>query len=519
VNARYSLGIDLGITSRHRAVLFDTQLGKPIFKRFTFPHTAAGFESLKERIQRAIGDGKVQAVMEPTGKVWVPLAGWLRERGTESLMTSPVLAAAYRRKRQKGGQSNQIDADTLARLPQAEGDRLNPACLREQKAGDLNEWCKFHEKTTRQIAAIKNRIYAELQPISPNLMKCFGEDPFAQLGRAWLKRYVNPSKLLKRGQNRVVEMLTKHSRSPVEEVTEVVKNLFASARSALELHQPIEQGQGMSYSFDSIQVRVKMYLKQLEMLEGELKDVEKQIADLHQEIDPHAASRSLPGFGAHIAPVVDSAVADIRRFGRADSFAAYVRTVPRQRSTGNGAAPGQHERQPLRKEGNRYLQKQFYLAADVARRYDVELAKAYLDLKSKGRHHNQCVVAVARRLSMRYYSLKKRQLTDPKATYQFRDLNGRPITKKEAKELADELYAKAETKMENKKPKMEPPTHTAAQTSTNQTVHISELVNELAASIGIDPQQLDAHLDQLKTPTQDDLQVDHKRYKNPLANT
>ena len=68
------------------------------------------------------------------------------------------------------------------------------------------------------------------------------------------------------------------------------------------------------------------------------------------------------GLGKHVSSLVDRAVADIRRFRRADPLAAYVRCVPKQNSTGKGAAPGEHERQPQLKEGNRYLQRHFYLA-------------------------------------------------------------------------------------------------------------------------------------------------------------
>lgn len=499
MNVRYTLGIDLGITSHHSAVLFDNQVGRPVVKRFTFPHTAAGLQKLHERVKQKVGAEGVRAVMEPTGKVWIPASGWLREHGVETLMTSPMLSAAYRKKRRKGGKSNQIDADTLARLPQAEGDRLNAACLREQKTGDLHDWCKFHVKLTANIAAIKNRIHSTIQPISPNLLKCFPDDPFTQLGRAYMGHYVNPEKLLKRGQKRVIETLAKRSRSEVREVTEVVQKLFACARSALELHRPIKQGHGMSYSFESIQQRVELLLKHLELLEEQVSSVETTIAGLHREVDPEASSRSLPGFGKHISAVVDSAVADIRRFPQADHFAAYVRCVPKQNSTGAGAAPGEHERQPLRKEGNRYLQKHFYLAADVARRYDAELAKVYLELKSKGRHHNQCVIAVARRLAMRYHALKQRQLRDPQATYQFRDLAGNPITKQQAKELADQLYEEAAERAAKEKP------HTTAKQPadqsiprTDETTSIREIMNVLAADLGVTGEELSAHLKQLK---------------------
>ncbi len=507
MEARYTIGIDLGITSQHVAVVFDREAGKAVVKGFKFHHTADGFKQLVERVEKVKakhGPGAAQAVMEPTGKVWTPVAGFLREHDIRTLMPSPMLATAYRKKRSGSGKSNGIDADALARLPQAEGDRLNPACLRDQKTGDLHGLCKFHEKLSGRLAGIKNSIRAEFQLVSPMMLSCFGEGAFTEMGRTFMSRYANPHSLLSRGEKRLIEMLAKHSSKEEDEVKEIVRDLRACAKSAVEMYRPIAEGHGLSFSFELVQRKVCFLLKQLALYEAQLTELEEEIATLHDEIDPDAASRSLPGFGKHISPVVDSAVADICRFARAQSFAGYVRTAPRQSSTGKGrAAEGEHERQPLRKDGNRYLQKQFYLAADVARRYDVELAEVYLKLKAKGRHHNQCVIAVARHLALRYYSLKKRVLEDPDARYAFRDLNGREISKQQAREIVGRMYEEAkQDKSTAKKTPTTPanvpdPCHPTT-LSTDHPERLGNIIAQLAVTMGITPQALSGHLDQLQ---------------------
>ena len=510
MDIRYSIGIDLGITSQHVAVIFDREAGRPVVKNFKFPHTAEGLKRLVERVEKVRaehGSGAAQAVMEPTGKVWTPVSGFLREHDIGTLMPSPMLVTAYRKRRSGSGKSNGIDADALARLPQAEGDRLNPACLRDPKTGDLHSGCKFHEKLSGRVAGLKNSIRAEFQLVSPQMLRGLGEDAFTKMGRLFMSRYANPEKLLSRGEKRLFDMLAKHSRKDEEELKEIVQNLRACAKSAVEMYRPITDGQGMSFSFDAVQRRVRCSLKQLELYEEQLTELEEEIAALHAEIEPDAPARSLPGFGKHITPVVDSGVGDILRFGRADSFAGYVRTAPRQSSTGKGrGAEGEHERQPLRKDGNRYLQKQFYLAADVARRYDVELAEIYLKLKAKGRHHNQCVIAVARHLARRYYSLKRRYLEDPTARYVFRDLDGRPISKPQAKEIVDRMYEEAEQKKSTTK---KTPADAAdvpewcrqTMPSTDRPQRLGTIIAELAAAIGVTAQDVQSQLDQLQPPS------------------
>ena len=153
MNERWSIGIDLGVTSKHAATVFDTHTGQPAVKRFTFPHTAAGVQRLLDRLDRVRQDapqGEFAAVMEPTGKMWIALAAVLREQGIECRLPSTELAAGYRKRRQKAGKTNAIDADCLARLPQSEREHLHPACLRDQPTGDLYAWCKFHERLSQR---------------------------------------------------------------------------------------------------------------------------------------------------------------------------------------------------------------------------------------------------------------------------------------------------------------------------------------------------------------------------------
>ncbi len=96
------------------------------------------------------------------------------------------------------------------------------ACLREQKTGDLHNWCKFHVKLSKQAAGLKNSIRAEFQLVSPKMLDCFGPNPFTQVGLTFMKKYTNPHKLLRRGSKRVIEMLSEHSSKDIEDITELV---------------------------------------------------------------------------------------------------------------------------------------------------------------------------------------------------------------------------------------------------------------------------------------------------------
>lgn len=513
MHERFVIGIDLGVTSKHVVRVLDTHTGEVVVKRLSFPHTAAGVQELFDRlarVQQQTPDAGFTAVMEPTGKMWIAIAAVLREKGIGSLSPSTELAAAYRGKRTKSGKSNTIDADSLARFPQAEKDRLHPPCLRDADTGDLHGWCKFHRRLSNRIAATKNAIGCHLCLVSPHLLDCFGDDRFSCVARDFMHHYVDPHKVKRSGLKRLTKWFGRKKRIDAERATQLAQHVYACAQSAVALWEPVIQGHGLPFTFEMLQAQVDLLLDQIDLYEKQSRVAEQHITLLYSRTEPQATSRSLPGFGKHIAPVVDSCVSDIRRFKNAGAFAAYVRTVPRHNSTGRGKVPkGQHERQPLRKDGNRYLQSQFYLAADVARRWDVDCAQCYLKFKANGLHHNQCVLVVAHKLALRYYALKRQQLTDPQACYEFRDEHGRPITKAEAKVIVERLYAEAEAQAQPKaaqspaapadqpspratpsttpEPKGQEPTDPRRQ---GQPIALGDLLAGAAAQLGLDPVEL-----------------------------
>jgi hypothetical protein len=128
---------------------------------------------------------------------------------------------------------------------------------------------------------------------------------------------------------------------------------------------------------------------------------------------------SIPGVGPVVASVVRATIGDARDFKNASTFRAYTGLTPREDSSGDAQRRGR-----ISKAGPDLLRWALYLAADVARKHDPQLAALYRRLMvERGRHHNQALCAVATHLSDRIYALLREN-----RPYQPRDLDGRPIT-------------------------------------------------------------------------------------------
>jgi transposase len=105
------LGIDLGITSDHTAVVIDD--AGSICARRRARSTVASLAALATT---ELGTQLV-VVVEPTGPAWLPVAVLFGRRGHTVLRVTSAKAADLRRFWTRHAKSNSIDAETLARLP------------------------------------------------------------------------------------------------------------------------------------------------------------------------------------------------------------------------------------------------------------------------------------------------------------------------------------------------------------------------------------------------------------------
>ncbi len=184
----------------------------------------------------------------------------------------------------------------------------------------------------------------------------------------------------------------------------------------------------------------------VDALAWELIEMLDQLADLQDRVDRAGQQAtacwealwgddevllSVPGMGPHVAPVVRAWMGDGRRFPSAKQAQAFVGLAPSNWSSGSVVQPSR----AITKEGPTQLRLAFYQSANAARTVDAELASFYRRLMTERGHcHTQATVAVARKLVARTWRTITRN-----SPYRFRDLEGNPITRRQAKELARTL--------------------------------------------------------------------------------
>ena len=276
-------------------------------------------------------------------------------------------------------------------------DKLDRLCLPSSEVARLRDLVRHRDRLTEATSARKTRIHAMIGQIQPTLMEALGTTKFLNAYRAFLRTYVDPRQGIRLGKNRLHRFLDRrHGRCFDPERTE---KIFRAARSGAQLLDvQLEQGGSSSIpirsnsrsAWSSISWRLRRPRS------TNSRSVSRTCIT---NFDPGAVLQTLPGVGPIIAAGVLGETGTIDRFPNVGSYRGYVSLIPRYKATGKSHNP----RQRIRKAGPRILKKYFYLAAENARKCDLELAAFYTGLRHKGRVHDQAVCAVANKLAGRAY--------------------------------------------------------------------------------------------------------------------
>jgi transposase len=119
-----TIGIDRSAKGEHKAVIVDER------GRFVSPVTRlrtddTSLTRLLEMAQEGNADGHLQAVMEPTGMAWFPVAVFLIRHSVTVYLVNSQQVADLRKYFQKHAKSDRIDARVLAKLPVVDEEKLH----------------------------------------------------------------------------------------------------------------------------------------------------------------------------------------------------------------------------------------------------------------------------------------------------------------------------------------------------------------------------------------------------------
>ena len=367
---------------------------------------------------------------------WLPVGAWLVHRGCTVHRVDTRSAHEFRKVVSRDVKSDRADAEALARMPAASPTRMRPLPLATAKQFSLDRLVRMRADLVDQRARVYLQAVATLEPFAPAMERLFGDsDRFTDARRFLLRHYCVPQVAAEAGVDGIRQTLAEAELDDLAESE--LEAWVAAARTDYALWKPMLQSDRCPVDFDVLGFQLGLHLDRYEELTRHIERVEAEIAKAHNDTGLAKVVESIPGVGPVIGPAVLAAVGDVRRFPNAKAFACWLGITPRKNQTGLSDRGGQR----MSKAGNRLLRRYFYLAADAARKSDLDLARWYFERTTRGMHHNAAVTAIANRLAHRVYAVLKRAAEGDTKGYAFREEDGSAeLSKSESSRLVRERY-------------------------------------------------------------------------------
>ena len=415
---RVQVGIDAAVVANHQVTIRETTRdGQVQLSRFHAPPTIAGLTRLGERLAAY---PHVVAVAEPTSMTWLGLHVALQDAGCDLALVGTRHAARLRGAISGKNKSDVIDADVLA------------------MAGDVFTLSPLRPPTPPQLALRRAVVRRGKLVIDGNrsrrrlisLARWAFPDVWQEFGGSWptavavLTRWPDLTALASARRSSVTNVVAAHTRGVPDVDARAERLRAAAARTAAFWDGHLD--------LQALAWETSEHLRDIALA---AEQIERATAQAHHYwaalYGDDSLLLSVPGMGPMTAPTIRAFFADASAFPSAKAAAAYVGLTPSTWSSGTVVQPSR----AITKEGPAVLRLACYQAAGGARRVDPQLAAYYRHLMvERGHCHTQATVAVARKLVERTWTVLTRG-----QPFEYRDLDGTPLTRAAAKDAAHSL--------------------------------------------------------------------------------
>lgn len=426
-----TIGLDLATKGQHKAAISDAS-GQVVRRNVPVKTCAAALDHL---FQQARGEGgadePLRLMLEPTGMGWHPVCVYAQKRGVTPHLVSPSKVHDLREYYKKHFKSDQVDSTVLVKIPFVDEETLHPVHLpsADQLAGQ--RFFKQLDRLTGLATACKNRLReADRAFWLGQLEKIFSSgDYLGRVGRAFRRQFYNPWRVRQAGLEGLKAFFNRVADGQYE--AELPQKLLDAAQEVIAIYSD-GTGQHSPYlDFDALQEEVTVELDLLEVYETQIHQAAERVRRLSDKLRPSHNLQTLAGVGFMTEAAALFFVVDPDRFNQR-TFRGFHGLIPGARQSSEGESKGLH----ITKEGAAMLKKYLFLASEVGRQWDVDLARIYYDqMVHKGKHHNQAVCACATHLGDRILALLKAD-----RPYEQRDEAGNPITPREARAIIEARY-------------------------------------------------------------------------------
>ena len=380
------VGIDIAKTN-HYASIVNYSTGEVIENPFLVTNNKQGFDFLYSKI-KDFNKEKVLIGLESTAHYGNNLIFYFHEKQFNLGIINPIQTAALRKTKIRKVKNDKVDSLLICEALSL--GYYNLLSDYDIKLLEIKSLCRFHKDLKDKAAEAKIQLKTYVDQLFPELNSFFKNNLDIKTAHELLKLYQSPDDISKVNLTELSNLLIKSSRGKYD------KN------RAIELKELASNSVGINNS--ALCIQIKMTIELIELLESQIKDIEKQVSDFIKKSDN--VITSIPGIGDMTAAIIISEIGDINRFDNPGQVLAFAGLDPSVKQSGTFNASSTR----MSKRGSSLLRYALILAANNVQLNTKTFNTYYNTKRLQGKLHYNALGHCAGKLVRNIFYMLKRNV-------------------------------------------------------------------------------------------------------------
>jgi transposase len=360
------VGVDLALDRNVAAVLDE---GAKQLARFAFPHSRDGYDYFYRRLEAVRARQQAPAVlvgMEPTNYFWKLLAADLELHGIEYRLVNPYTVKKNREGEQLDrSKDDQRDAFTIGDLLRT--GKFTETRLLHGRYAELRQYVTLYERLRHDIRRQKTLIRNTAGQLFPELSSVC-KDFTGDTALAMLRRHAAAVST----QTLPQEVFIARVRADFQgKRLQVAKLRRAHALAAMSV--------GLKDSTQALQLALRLHIKALAMLEGQVEQVHTALIDTFLALPEAPYLLSMHGLGLISAAIILAEIGDPSHYSRGCQLVKLAGTQPVANTSGRKT----RSRTPMSHKGRPRLRTVLFFAVMRLVQVDDAFARQYQQLQTR----------------------------------------------------------------------------------------------------------------------------------------
>lgn len=377
------VGVDIAKTN-HYASIVNYSTGEVIENPFLVTNNKKGFDFLYSKI-KDFSKEKVLIGLESTAHYGNNLIFYFHEKQFNLGIINPIQTAALRKTKIRKVKNDKVDSLLICEALSL--GYYNLLSNYDIKLLEIKSLCRFHKDLKDKAAEAKIQLKTYVDQLFPELNGFFKDNLDIKTAHELLKFYQSPEDISKVNLTKLSNLLIKSSHGKYDK------------HRAFELKKLASNSVGINNFALSIQI--KMTIELIELLESQIKDIEKQVSDFIKKSDN--VITSIPGIGDMTAAIIISEIGGINRFNNPGQVLAFAGLDPSVKQSGNFNASSTR----MSKRGSSLLRYALILAANNVQLNTKTFNNYYNTKRLEGKlHYNALGHCAGKLIRTIFYMLK-----------------------------------------------------------------------------------------------------------------